>query len=233
MGRKRQNTAPSPVPAAAYRDRIVGHKKVPAAALKPNVLNYRTHPEEQAQALQGSFTSLGVARSVLAHVSDADRREALGDDASDNPRVATLDALERGAALTLIDGHLRVEQLKAQNLPVEVEILDVNDEEARLLLATLDPLAALAGHDAGKLDELLAELGPQQEALQRVIDELAASARQAEEETPPEEAPPAEPEAETFSSGWFVLVECDSEEQQRELIDRFIQEGLSCKAMCR
>lgn len=47
-------------------------------------------------------------------------------------------------ALTLIDGHLRLSTGSAW----PTDILDVSDAEARLLLAALDPLAALAEVDA-------------------------------------------------------------------------------------
>jgi len=44
--------------------------------------------------------------------------------------------------LKLIDGHLRRDL--DPNMEVEVEILDVTEEEARTLLLSIDPLAALA-----------------------------------------------------------------------------------------
>ena len=44
--------------------------------------------------------------------------------------------------LKLIDGYLRRDLYP--NLDVEVESLDVNDDEARALLLSFDPLAALA-----------------------------------------------------------------------------------------
>jgi hypothetical protein len=44
--------------------------------------------------------------------------------------------------LKLIDGHLRRDI--DPNMEVEVEVLDVTEEEARTLLLSIDPLAALA-----------------------------------------------------------------------------------------
>ncbi len=44
--------------------------------------------------------------------------------------------------LKLLDGHLRRDI--DPEMEVEVEILDVNDEEARTLLLSIDPLPALA-----------------------------------------------------------------------------------------
>jgi hypothetical protein len=44
--------------------------------------------------------------------------------------------------LKLIDGHLRRDL--DPDMEVEVEVLDVNEDEARALLLSIDPLAALA-----------------------------------------------------------------------------------------
>ena len=44
--------------------------------------------------------------------------------------------------LKLIDGHLRRDI--EPDMEVEVEVLDVNDDEARALLLSIDPLAGLA-----------------------------------------------------------------------------------------
>jgi ATPase subunit of ABC transporter with duplicated ATPase domains len=54
--------------------------------------------------------------------------------------------------LKLIDGHLRQSQLDPDT-EVDVEVLDVNDDEARQLTLSLDPLAALAAYDDAALDQ--------------------------------------------------------------------------------
>jgi hypothetical protein len=54
--------------------------------------------------------------------------------------------------LKLIDGHLRREL----DPEMEVEVLDVNDEEAQALLLSIDPLAALAQMQEQVHDRLLA-----------------------------------------------------------------------------
>jgi hypothetical protein len=53
-------------------------------------------------------------------------------------------------------------------------VLDVTEEEADKILATFDPLGAMAESDAGKLDELLREVNTSSEALQKMLAELAA-----------------------------------------------------------
>jgi hypothetical protein len=71
----------------------------------------------------------------------------------------------------LIDGHLRTDVMHDQEIPVLV--LDVDEAEADKLLATIDPLAAMADADAGKLEELLREIDTGSEALQEMLSKLA------------------------------------------------------------
>jgi ParB-like chromosome segregation protein Spo0J len=76
--------------------------------------------------------------------------------------------------LMLIDGHLRAETLGNADVPVLV--LDVNEAEADKLLATIDPLGAMAEADADKLRELLEEVETASEALADMFTELAEEA---------------------------------------------------------
>ena len=75
----------------------------------------------------------------------------------------------------VIDGHLRVKLAISRGEPtVPVLYVDLSDEEERLVLATLDPLSAMAATDAAKLDELLHEVQTGDAALQAMLAELAA-----------------------------------------------------------
>src|SRR5215467_12875301 len=106
------------------RDRIKELRRVPAANLRPNPRNWRTHPAAQQDALRGLLTEVGYAGALLA-------RE-----------------LPDGS-LMLIDGHLRAET--TPNAVVPVLVLDVNEEEADKILLTHDPLAAMAGASQDEL----------------------------------------------------------------------------------
>src|ERR1700678_4225603 len=112
----------------AIKSRIKRHVKIKAAELVPHELNPRTHPEQQRQALQALYDEIGFARSLLAYELPDGR-------------------------LKLIDGHLRQEM--TPDMEVEVEVLDVNDAEARALLLSMDPLVQLAEYDDQTLHELL------------------------------------------------------------------------------
>ena len=59
--------------------------------------------------------------------------------------------------LKLIDGHLRREM--DPDMEVEVEVLDVNEEEARELLLSIDPLVEL-GQMQEQLYERLTQMTP-------------------------------------------------------------------------
>lgn len=129
------------------RDRIKELRRVPASELLPNPKNWRTHPKEQQEALRGILAEVGIADAVLAR--------------------------ETPAGLMLIDGHLRAETAPDAMMPVL--ILDVDEAEADKILATLDPLAAMAEADAVRLDSLLREIDTGSEALQKMLADLAES----------------------------------------------------------
>src|SRR5256885_7443877 len=103
------------------RNRIKQHIRVRAGDLVPHELNPRLHTDAQRAALAALYREVGFARSLLAYELPDGR-------------------------LKLIDGHLRRDL--GPDMEVEVEVLDVDDAEARALLLSLDPLAALAGTDA-------------------------------------------------------------------------------------
>lgn len=131
------------------RNRIKGLRHVPANELRPSPKNWRTHPKAQQEALRGILAEVGIAGAAIA-------RE-----------------LEDGS-LELIDGHLRAETLPNETLPVLV--LDVDEAEAAKLLATYDPLGAMAEADAVKLDAILREVDTGSEALQEMLAGLADDA---------------------------------------------------------
>ena len=124
-------------------------------------------------------------------------------------------------SLQLIDGHLRAEL--APEMTVPVLVLDVNDQEAERLLATLDPSAALAGTHAEKLAQLCAAIEPSGEHTARLLAELQVPTGAAIDDL----LPPEREVAESFQ----VLVECASEDEQRELHARLSAEGHRCRLL--
>ncbi len=127
------------------RDRIKGLRRVKASELRPNPKNWRTHPKAQREALQGLLAEIGYADALLAR--------------------------ETPDGLQLIDGHLRAETTPEQEVPVLV--LDLDEKEAEKLLASLDPLAAMAGQNDDLLRDLLAGIETESAALRDMWADLA------------------------------------------------------------
>jgi len=145
------------------RDRVQGLRQVRAGDLKPNPRNWRRHPERQRSALRALLHDIGYADALLARAE--------------------------GEGLVLIDGHLR--QSLTPDAVVPVLVLDLSEAEADTLLATLDPLAALAEPDPRALAELLAGLEVSSGAVKELLEDLARSAGlPTSGRTDPEDIPP-------------------------------------------
>jgi len=147
------------------RDRIIEFKRVNRGDVLPNRLNFRRHPEAQKKALRAVLQEVGIAGAALAYYSAAN-----------------------DGKLTFIDGHLRDEEIP-EGLPVLVT--DLNDAEASLLLASYDPLSAMAETDKVQLDALLREVSTGNAEL---VQFLAATAKEAglSYGAPPPAAPEAQ-----------------------------------------
>src|SRR5271163_4776423 len=179
------------------RNRIKSHRRVRAGDLVPHEFNFRAHPDVQKTALRALYEEVGFARSLLAYELPDGR-------------------------LKLIDGHLRRDL--DPDMEVEVEILDVTDAEARALLLSIDPLAALAENQS-QLHERLLELTPTINPDLRAAWEAAA--RGALE-------PPSTFQGKSVPMGphqFLVLITCRDENHQVELLERFIAESLDCRAL--
>lgn len=174
------------------RDRIIDFRRVPAGELLPNPKNWRTHPPAQREALQGILAEIGYADALLA------RRLPDG-------------------ALQLIDGHLRAET--TPDMPVPVLVVDLNEREAALLLAALDPLAARAEQDDLKLRDLVASVHTDSAALRKLLDEMTESVTL---------DTVAEP---VIHESFEVVVECEDEAGQKALYERLKAEGYTCRLL--
>ncbi|MGE3314013.1 MAG: hypothetical protein AB7O26_02775 [Planctomycetaceae bacterium] len=182
------------------RDRIRELRRVRADSLRANPRNWRTHPKVQQDALKGVLAEVGYAGALLA-------RE-----------------LEDGS-LELIDGHLRAETTPDQMVPVLV--LDVDEFEAAKILATHDPLAALAEADSEKLAELLREVETGSPAIEAMLADLARDHKLFGSA----ESAPAEDETGKLRERFQILIECEDENDQVALLERLSSEGHNCRAL--
>lgn len=195
-----------PVPASqnvatTIRDRIVALERIRACDLVPNPKNWRTHPQQQQDAMRGILKEVGYVDALLG--------------------------VRRNGGVMLVDGHLRAETTPEAEVPVL--IVDLTDAEVDKVLLTFDPLSAMAETDAKVLDALLREVETGDEALAKMLADLAkdAGCDWAKEQL---EAADASPQ---LGAGlqYKIVVDCVSEQQQAELLDRFARECLNCKAM--
>lgn len=129
---------------AEIRNRIKELRQVKASDLKKNPKNWRTHPLAQREALEGILSQVGYADALIAR--------------------------ETPEGLELIDGHLRAETTPDAEVPVLV--LDINEKEADLMLATLDPLSGMAGRDEMKLKDLLDTVESHSAGISELLDGL-------------------------------------------------------------
>ena len=178
------------------RNRIKAHRRIRAGELVPHEFNYRMHGADQRAALAALYEQIGFARSLLAYELPDGR-------------------------LKLIDGHLRRDM--DPDMEVEVEVLDVTEDEARTLLLSIDPLAALA-EDQEQLRQRLQEIVPE------VPDDLRL-AWEAAARTVIDQAPAARLKQLELSEQYAVLIPCRDEAHQVELLRRFQGEGIECKAL--
>jgi ParB-like chromosome segregation protein Spo0J len=115
--------------APAWRSRITGTGTEAPDQLLAHPDNWRVHPKAQQEALAGVLDQVGWVQNVLV-----------------NQRTGHV-----------VDGHLRVALAISRNEPsVPVVYVDLSPDEERLVLASLDPIAAMATTDEAKLRELLA-----------------------------------------------------------------------------
>jgi hypothetical protein len=117
--------------------------------LADNPANWRRHPEGQQAALEGILDEVGWAGACLF-----------------NERTGRL-----------IDGHLRRKVGQARgDEKIPVLVGNWTEEQEATILASLDPIGAMATADTAKLEALLREVGTDSEALQQMLDDLARDA---------------------------------------------------------
>lgn len=202
---KRAEPKPSKPP--GIRDRIKCLRRVPAAELLANPKNWRTHGDAQRSALLGLLQEIGYADAAIARELPDGRLE-------------------------LIDGHLRAETTPDQKIPVLV--VDLNDAEADKLLATLDPLAGMAGTNNERLNALLREVDTSNAAIQEMLTQVATVAGLYDTSGEPAgdgEQADDEAAAVDLRDTYEVVVECRDEADQQTVYDWLTKEGRQCRVL--
>jgi len=129
-----------------WTNRIIRYGEEAPDQLLAHPLNFRVHPKAQQDTLAGVLNEVGVVQNIIV-----------------NERTGRL-----------VDGHLRVTLAMRQNQPtVPVTYVDLSPEEEALILATLDPISAMANADADKLRELLDDVSTGDAAVMAMLSEMA------------------------------------------------------------
>lgn len=131
-----------------WRNRIIGYDMVEADQLLTNPSNWRGHPHTQQEALEGILDQVGWVQEIIVNKMTGH----------------------------VVDGHLRVLTALSHNEKVPVKYVELTEDEERLILATIDPISAMAFTDAEKLDELLQTVNSDSAAVQAMLTQLAESA---------------------------------------------------------
>lgn len=128
----------------SFQNRIISYGVKPADQFKAHPKNARIHPQFQRDVMQDALTSVGFVAPVIEAKSGY-----------------------------LLDGHERIHQALANNSDVPFVVVDVDAGEESYILATFDPITALANYDTALLDDLLKEVDSDSEHIQKMLAELA------------------------------------------------------------
>lgn len=130
-----------------WKNRIVGNGVAVPEDLLAHPRNWRIHPKYQQAALGAVLDNVGWVQQVIVNQTTGH----------------------------LIDGHLRV-SLAMRNGETEIPVVyvELSEEEENTVLATFDPIAAMAETDTDKLRDLIEGLEVDSEALSQALDEISS-----------------------------------------------------------
>jgi hypothetical protein len=149
----------------AWRNRIVGSGEESPDGLLANPANWRVHPKAQQDALAGALDQVGWVQQVLVN-----KRSGF-----------------------VVDGHARVALAISRHEPtVPVLYVDLSPDEEALVIATLDPIGAMATADDAKLRALLADISVDDAGLLALLGDLAGNEPKVGLTDPDEVPEPAE-----------------------------------------
>ena len=154
---------------ATWHNRIVATGEEAPDQLLANPRNFRIHPKHQQDALAGVLDEVGWVDDVIVNRTTGH----------------------------IIDGHLRVSlALKRGERAVPVKYVELSEAEEALILATFDPISALAAQDDALLRDLLEDVQTDNAAILSLLaDLLGEDVTLTEGLTDPDAVsePPAEP----------------------------------------
>jgi DNA modification methylase len=128
-----------------WKNRIVGITEEDPSQLLANCKNWRIHPKNQQDALNGVLNDIGFVTGVIQNDRNA----------------------------TILDGHLRCElAISKGQKTIPVIHVDLTEAEEAEVLATFDPISAMAAADKEKLDDLLKSIQSDDEQVMKLLEEI-------------------------------------------------------------
>lgn len=185
-----------------WRNRIVAHGEADPESLLANPRNWRIHPQAQQDAVENVLDDVGWVDTILV-----------------NQRTGFV-----------VDGHLRVRlALRQHEQSIPVTYLDLNEEEEMEVLASLDPLSAMAVSDTEKINELAELLRPTRPGAVSLLEGLqqAYTPHSGEALMRPDfkgvvehlGASPTNPMANAGDGNWFYIEFYGDDDQYAGLVD--------------
>ena len=161
---------------APWRSRITGHDMVDPAQLLANPKNWRVHSNAQRNALRGSLSVVGWVASCMVNTVTGH----------------------------VVDGHARIEEALSRGEQVPVTYVELTPEEEAMVLATLDPIGAMAGTADTPLKDLLAGISTDDGGLAALLEGLGkepAGGHADPDDVPPVPAEPWVKRGDLFTLG--------------------------------
>lgn len=168
---------------------------------KPNPMNWRKHPPQQTQVVE----SLIFGDEKVGWAGAALFNKTTGN---------------------LIDGHDRRGLAIKHNAMMPVLVGSWTEAQEKLILATLDPTTNMAVTDAEMLDTLMRDIHVMDKNITQMLADMAEK-----ENLTPLNGDFAEDQSVQLRSQFQILIECNDEIEQTNLLNRFSADGLNCRAL--
>lgn len=143
--------------ADGWRNRIVSSRQVKPSSLTANPQNWRVHPKHQRDALRTVLDEVGWVQQIIVNKNTG----------------------------LIIDGHLRVAlAIERGEKKVPIDLVDLDENEEAIILATLDPITAMARTDDAMLAGLAATIETDNQALNDLLSGLTNDGQDDDEVDP-------------------------------------------------
>jgi ParB-like chromosome segregation protein Spo0J len=181
-----------------WLNRIVGYGSEEPDQLLANPGNWRIHPKHQQDSFLGVVHDVGMVQNIMVN------------------RVTG----------HVVDGHMRVLlAIKEGQRSIPITYVELSEEEEAEILATYDPIGAMAVADRDLFESLLKQFNTDSTDLQQMVSNLAAGNPLVNGSTNTDASPVEIPQQ------YMILIECSSEREQANLLERFMKDGLKCRAL--